>query len=99
MTDVTTDRGQDEAELSAADEQLLRELSERARTGGLKLTGEGGLLGRLTKMVIEGAQTMTAEAEVPKQPMVPRGPVAASGQDMLLTTKLHVPRPPPGFVP
>jgi len=42
-------------ELSAADEQLLRELTERARTGGLKLTGEGGLLGRLTKMVVEGA--------------------------------------------
>src|SRR5215471_3327388 len=55
MTDVTTDRGQDEAELSAADEQVLRELTERARTGGLKLTGEGGLLGKLTKMVVEGA--------------------------------------------
>ena len=55
MADVTTDRGQDEAELPAADEQLLRELTERARTGGLKLTGEGGLLGKLTKMVIEGA--------------------------------------------
>ena len=55
MADVTTDRGQDEVELSAADEQLLRELTERARTGGLKLTGEGGLLGKLTKMVIEGA--------------------------------------------
>ena len=25
------------------------------RAGGLKLTGKGGLLGRLTKMVIEGA--------------------------------------------
>src|SRR6516165_8304371 len=49
------DRSQDEAELSAADEQLLRELTERARTGELKLTGEGGLLGKLTKMVIEGA--------------------------------------------
>src|SRR6516225_11937010 len=55
MTDVTTDRTQNEAELSAADEQLLRELTERARTGGLKLAGEGGLLGKLTKMVIEGA--------------------------------------------
>ena len=48
MTDVTENRGQAEAELSAADEQLLRELTERARTGGLRLTGEGGLLGRLT---------------------------------------------------
>jgi putative transposase len=55
MTDVTESRDQAGAELSAADEQLLRELTERARTGGLKLTGEGGLLGRLTKMVIEGA--------------------------------------------
>jgi transposase-like protein len=41
--------------LSAADERLLRELTERARAGGLKLTGEGGLLGKLTKMVVEGA--------------------------------------------
>jgi transposase-like protein len=55
VTDVTEDRDQAEPELSAADEQVLRELTERARTGGLKLTGEGGLLGRLTKMVIEGA--------------------------------------------
>jgi transposase-like protein len=37
------------------DEQLLRELTERARAGGLKLTGKDGLLGQLTKMVIEGA--------------------------------------------
>jgi putative transposase len=41
--------------LSAADEQLVRELTERARAGGLKLTGQGGLLGQLTKMVLEGA--------------------------------------------
>ena len=55
MTDVAEDRDQAGAELSAADEQVLRELTERARTGGLKLTGEGGLLGKLTKMIIEGA--------------------------------------------
>jgi putative transposase len=55
VTDVTTSQGQGSSELSAADEQLLRELTERARTGGLKLTGEGGLLGKLTKMVVEGA--------------------------------------------
>ena len=55
MTDVTTGQGQEPAELSAADERVLRELTERARTGGLQLTGEGGLLGKLTKMVIEGA--------------------------------------------
>jgi len=55
VIDVTTGQGQDGGELPAADEQLLRELTERARTGGLRLTGEGGLLGRLTKMVVEGA--------------------------------------------
>ena len=55
MTDVTTGQDQAGAELSAADEQVLRELTERARAGGLKLTGEGGLLGKLTKMVVEGA--------------------------------------------
>ena len=55
MTDVTTSHDEGGAELSSADERLLRELTERARTGGLKLTGEGGLLGRLTKMVVEGA--------------------------------------------
>src|SRR6266581_4932868 len=49
------DQGQDGAVLAAADEQLLRELTERARSGGLKLTGEGRLLGKLTKMVVEGA--------------------------------------------
>src|ERR1700739_3297603 len=46
---------QDAAELSQAEQQLVRELTDRAREDGLKLTGEGGLLGRLTKMVIEGA--------------------------------------------
>jgi putative transposase len=55
VTDVTEDRDQAGAELSAADEQVLRELTERARAGGLKLSGPGGLLGKLTKMVIEGA--------------------------------------------
>jgi putative transposase len=55
VTDVTTDLDQGHGELPAADEQLLRELTERARAGGLQLTGAGGLLGKLTKMVVEGA--------------------------------------------
>jgi hypothetical protein len=38
-------QGHGGAELSATDEQLLRELTDRARAGGLKLTGGGGLLG------------------------------------------------------
>ena len=45
MTDVTST--QESAGLSAADEQLLRELTERARAGGLTLTGEGDLSGKL----------------------------------------------------
>jgi transposase-like protein len=56
-TDVTKESKQGAAEpgLVAADEQLVRELTERARAGGLKLTGQDGLLGQLTKVVIEGA--------------------------------------------
>jgi len=37
------------------DEQLVRQLAERARADGLKLTGEGGLLARLTKLVVESS--------------------------------------------
>jgi len=57
VTDVTIGLGQDSggAGLSAADERLLAELAERARSGGLRLTGEGGLLGQLTKLVVESA--------------------------------------------
>jgi putative transposase len=55
MTEVTTEQAEGPGGLSAADQQLLRELTERARADGLKLTGEGGLLGELTKMVVEGA--------------------------------------------
>jgi len=55
VTDVTKSQDQGRPGLSAADERLLRELTERARTGGVKLTGEGGLLGKLTKMVDGGA--------------------------------------------
>jgi transposase-like protein len=37
------------------EEQLVRQLAQRARAEGLKLTGEGGLLARLTKVVVESA--------------------------------------------
>jgi hypothetical protein len=56
MGSVTEDPGQAGVELSVADEQVLRELTERAPAGGLKLTGEDGLPGRLTKMIVEGAR-------------------------------------------
>jgi hypothetical protein len=55
VTDVTSSENQDGVELSAADEQLLRELTERARTGGLQLTGQGGLLPRPRPVLGGGA--------------------------------------------
>ena len=39
----------------AAELELARQLAGRARAEGLSLTGPGGLLGRLTKVVLEGA--------------------------------------------
>ncbi|MET3937131.1 transposase-like protein, partial [Arthrobacter sp. OAP107] len=49
MTDVT------DAAIDAVDEELVRQLTERARAEGLQLTGEGGLLQKLTKLVMESA--------------------------------------------
>uniref|UniRef100_UPI003D728B5B transposase n=1 Tax=Streptomyces sp. 1222.5 TaxID=1881026 RepID=UPI003D728B5B len=40
---------------TATDEQLIAMLVGRARTDGLQLTGEGGLLQQLTKRVLESA--------------------------------------------
>ncbi len=37
------------------DEALVRQLTARARAEGLRLTGEGGLLARLAKVVVESA--------------------------------------------
>ena len=61
MTDVimagkTLEANAEEAVmLDAVDEQLIGQLAERARSEGLQLTGEGGLLARLTKAVVESA--------------------------------------------
>jgi putative transposase len=49
VTDVTA------AAIDAVDEELVRQLAERARAEGLQLTGEGGLLQKLTKLVMESA--------------------------------------------
>ncbi len=45
----------DDGRVDPVDEQLVRELAERARAGGVSLTGPGGLLGRLTRVVLESA--------------------------------------------
>ncbi len=56
MNDVMTEHDAAEAAaLDALDEQLVQQLTDRARSEGLQLTGEGGLLGRLTKLVVESA--------------------------------------------
>ncbi len=41
--------------VDAVDQELARQLAERARAEGVNLTGPGGLLGRLTKVVLESA--------------------------------------------
>jgi LuxR family maltose regulon positive regulatory protein len=43
--------------------------------------------------------TVSVRSSMAGSPAAPRAGVAASGPDVLLATKLHVPRPPPGFVP
>lgn len=55
MTDATQDRDLGVRSCRRMMSRLLRELTERARAGGSKLAGEGGLLGKLAKMVVEGA--------------------------------------------
>jgi transposase-like protein len=41
--------------VGAAEDELARKLAEQARAEGLRLTGPGGLLGRVTKRVLEAA--------------------------------------------
>ncbi len=58
MTDVTSDSEAGKTSVSgtgAVDDGLVAELVARAQAGGVKLTGEGGLLQQLTKRVLESA--------------------------------------------
>ena len=41
--------------LDQLDEQLIDQLANRARAGGLQLAGEGGLLQQLTRRLLESA--------------------------------------------
>ncbi len=54
VTDTTTNEA-NRAATPAVDEQLAAQLVERAQAEGVSLTGPGGLLGRLTKLVLENA--------------------------------------------
>jgi hypothetical protein len=57
MSDITIEQiaGADVEPVLASDEQLVAMLVDRARSEGLQLTGEGGLLQQLTKRVLESA--------------------------------------------
>jgi transposase-like protein len=52
---VAKSNEQDPGLPAGVDEKLIGELVEQARTAGLQLTGEGGLLQQLTKRVLEAA--------------------------------------------
>jgi len=62
VTEVKMEKERSEAtpavpdEFDAVDEQLVEQLTDRARSQGLELTGEGGLLARLTKRVVGSGQ-------------------------------------------
>jgi putative transposase len=55
VSDVIASTPAEQDALDAVDEQLIKQLTDRARAEGLQLTGEGGLLSRLTKTVLESA--------------------------------------------
>jgi transposase-like protein len=52
---IEDQKGQKQASPRGTDAQLAEELVARARSEGLELTGPDGLLGRVTKAVLEGA--------------------------------------------
>ncbi len=58
MTEMMSgvDKPEDEVPADGGDdlgEQLIGQLADRARAGGLQLTGEGGVLQQLTKRLLE----------------------------------------------
>jgi hypothetical protein len=57
ITEVAIERSDvhDVVRLDELDEQLIGQLVDRARSQGLRLTGEDGLLAQLTKTIIESA--------------------------------------------
>ncbi len=60
--------GSGTAGLDAGDEQLVRLLAERAQAGGMSLAGEGGLLGQLTKLVLEAGLEAEFDAHIGYEP-------------------------------
>jgi transposase-like protein len=54
-TDQVAKREPAAPDVDVVDAQLVAQLVEQARTAGLQLTGEGGLLQQLTKRILEAA--------------------------------------------
>src|SRR5260370_29572745 len=54
-TDAVVKREPARPDVDGVDGQVVAQLVEQARTAGLQLTGEGGLLQQLTKRVLESA--------------------------------------------
>src|SRR5438874_4089210 len=54
-TDAVAKRKPARPDVNGVDADLVAQLVEQARTAGLQLTGEGGLLQQLTKRVLESA--------------------------------------------
>ncbi|MBC9715869.1 transposase [Streptomyces sp. TRM66268-LWL] len=67
--------GAELARLSKQDQELAQQLVERARSEGLNLVGENGLLKGLVKLVLEGA----LEAEMSDHLGYERGDLAGHG--------------------
>jgi hypothetical protein len=94
VTDVTVDEA-GEPVLSAADEQLLRELTERAKAGALKLTGEGNRIRWLPLCVIRPDRRFSASpvgcggvsGTSTYRPLLRQGD--SLGQTRILNPRLH----------
>ena len=71
-----------------SDEQLVAMLVERARSEGLQLTGQGGLLQQLTKRVLEATTERLPDRlrrpTRPKQPLTTQQPRSAVKLTLLL---------------
>jgi putative transposase len=52
---ANSDEPENRAGVDGLDEQLITQLVDRAKAGGLQLTGEGGVLQQLTKRLLESA--------------------------------------------
>jgi putative transposase len=67
------DEPEESPQLSAAEQDTVRELVRAARASGAALTGPGGLLKQLTKMVVEAALDEEMNEHLGYQPGEPEG--------------------------